>query len=85
MPAYKGTKGLGTLRGGVHPKGTAPVMSMTATQGPRTTDRKMVNKPTMGNDSTNGGADNNTYVSATVSATARSNFYRKARTPGLGN
>lgn len=48
MAAFKGTKILGTLRGGVSPKATAPVASRIGTQGPRTTDPKAVNKPSMG-------------------------------------
>lgn len=61
MPAYKGTKILGTMRGGTHPKGTAPVASKLGTQGPRTTDPDMVGKPTM----TNKGDDlNDTYARA---------------------
>lgn len=47
MPAYKGTKVLGTLSGGVHRKGTAPVAGMYGAYGPRTTDKKMINKPTL--------------------------------------
>jgi hypothetical protein len=64
MPAFKGTKILGTLRGGVHPKGTAPVAGMTGTQGPRTTDPKMVGKPTMSNKDDD---PNNTYTRAVKS------------------
>jgi hypothetical protein len=64
MPAFKGSKVLGTLSGGVHPRGTAPVAGMTGTQGPRTTDPKMVNKPTMSNED---GDPNNTYIRATKS------------------
>jgi len=64
MPAYKGTKILGSLRGGVHPKGTAPVAGKTGTQGPRTTDPKMVNKPTMSNTNND---PNNTYARAMAS------------------
>jgi hypothetical protein len=47
MPAYKGTRVLGTLSGGTHPKGTAPVASKLGTQGARTTDPDMVGKPTL--------------------------------------
>jgi hypothetical protein len=61
MPAFKGSKVLGTLSGGVHPKGTAPVAGMTGTQGARTTDPKMVGKPTMSNED---GDPNNTYTRA---------------------
>lgn len=61
MPAYKGTRVLGTLRGGPSPRGTAPVASMIGTQGPRTTDPDMVGKPTMTN---KGGDPNDTYVRA---------------------
>ena len=60
MPAFKGSKVLGTLSGGVHPKGTAPVAGMTGTQGARTTDPKMVNKPTLSN-------PDETYTRATKS------------------
>jgi hypothetical protein len=58
MPAGKGTKILGTLRGGTHPKGTAPVARLIGTYGPRTTDPDMVNKPTMTN---KGDDENDTY------------------------
>ena len=62
MPAFKGTKILGTLRGGVSPKGgTAPVAGKLGTQGARTTDPKMVNKPTMSNTNND---PNNTYTRA---------------------
>jgi hypothetical protein len=61
MPAFKGTKILGTLSGGVHPKGTAPVAGLIGTQGARTTDKKMVGKPTMSNTD---GDTNNTYAKA---------------------
>ena len=62
MPAYKGTKVLGTLRGGVSSKGgTAPVAGKTGTQGPRTTDPKMVGKPTLSNKNND---PNNTYIRA---------------------
>ena len=64
MPAYKGTKVLGTLRGGVHPKKTAPVAGKTGTQGARTTDPKMVGKPTMSNKNKD---PNNTYTRAMAS------------------
>ena len=50
MPAYKGTKVLGTLKGGFHPKGTAPIAGEYGAYGPRTTDPNMVNKPSMGSD-----------------------------------
>ena len=66
MPAFKGTKILGTLRGGVSPKGgTAPVAGKTGTQGPRTTDPKMVGKPTLSNKNKD---PNNTYARAIGSA-----------------
>ena len=66
MPAFKGTKILGTLRGGVSPKGgTAPVAGKTGTQGARTTDPKMVGKPTLSNKNNN---PNNTYIRAMGSA-----------------
>lgn len=66
MPAFKGTKILGTLRGGVSPKGgTAPVAGKIGTQGPRTTDPKMVGKPTMSNKNKD---PNNTYARAIGSA-----------------
>jgi hypothetical protein len=65
MPAYKGTKVLGTLRGGVSSKGgTAPVAGKTGTQGPRTTDPKMVGKPTLSNKNND---PNNTYTRAMAS------------------
>lgn len=69
MPAYKGTKVLGTLKGGFHPKGTAPVAGMTGTRGPRTTDPKMVGKRTMGR-ATGDDIDprNNSYVRAMTSS-----------------
>lgn len=50
MPAFKGTKVLGTLQGGFHPKGTAPIAGKTGAYGPRTTDPDMVSKPSMGSD-----------------------------------
>lgn len=62
MPAHKGSKVLGTLRGGPSAKGgTAPVARKTGTYGPRTTDPKMVGKPTLSNTNND---PNNTYTRA---------------------
>jgi hypothetical protein len=56
MGAYKGTKILGTMKGGTSPKGgTAPVASKLTTQGPRTTDPDMVGKPAAGRADPNDG------------------------------
>ena len=94
MPAYKGTKVLGTLKGGFHPKGTAPAGGSYKVRGAKTTDPNMANKKTMGSfgsDFTNTPSnphyrdENNTYSRAAIGDTSHNNFYRSARTPGLGN
>lgn len=50
MPAYKGSRVLGTMRGGAHAYGTAPAGGATGTQGPRTTDRRNVGRRPLGSD-----------------------------------
>lgn len=60
MPAYKGTKILGSLQDRVGAK-AAPVAGLNGTQGASTTDKNMVGKPTMSNKD---GDPNNTYNKA---------------------
>lgn len=75
MPAYKGTKELRNKK--------ESDLSKYSSQGPLTTDPKMVGKQSMGNFmSIKNISSNNEY---SLAKTAHKDFYRKARTPGLGN
>lgn len=62
MPTTKGSKELGSSATDATTNRLARYRTSGAISGARTTDPATVNKKTLGNDKTNGGAVNNTYT-----------------------